>query len=101
MKLITALSSVFLLLPLTSFAASEGQSGVIHITGQVVNSGCAVGQVGGLVSRESRQVELGSGLTVDVDTFHNACSRQSLPFSMTYEALETSTDNGVVTITYL
>ncbi|WP_242487352.1 hypothetical protein [Pseudomonas sp. TH15] len=50
---------------------------------------------------ESRQVEIKPGLKVDVDTYRNACSHQLLPMSMTYEALKTSTDKGIVTITYL
>jgi hypothetical protein len=38
---------------------------------------------------------------VDVDTDRNACSHQSMPISMRYEALKTSTDKGIVTISYL
>ncbi|MFJ4251639.1 hypothetical protein C2E19_24355 [Pseudomonas sp. DTU12.3] len=101
MKLKTALPYVLLLLPLTTFAAPGSQSGEIRFTGQIVDSGCAVGRVGGLSATESRQVEIKPGLKIDVDTYRNACSHQSLPMSMTYQALKTSTDKGIVTISYL
>ncbi|EJN27329.1 hypothetical protein [Pseudomonas sp. GM80] len=101
MKLKTALPYVLLLLPLAAFAAPGSQSGEIRFTGQIVNSGCAVARVGALSAAQSRQVEIKPGLKVEVDTDRNACGHQSLPISMSYEALKTSTDKGIVTITYL
>ena len=101
MQLKTALPYVLLLLPLTAFAAPASQSGEIRFTGQIVDSGCQVGPVGAFVARESRQIEIKPGVKVDVDTERNACSHQSMPISMRYEALKTSADKGIVTITYL
>ncbi|GGK28070.1 hypothetical protein SAMN04490189_3539 [Pseudomonas koreensis] len=101
MKLKTAVPYVLLLVPFTAFAAPASQSGEIRFTGQIVDSGCAVERAGALSSSVSRQVEIKPGLQVDVDTYRNACSHQVLPFSMTYEALKTSSDKGIVTITYL
>jgi type 1 fimbria pilin len=101
MQLKTALPYVLLLLPLTAFAAPASQSGEIRFTGQIVDSGCQVGPVGAFVAREPRQIEIKPGVKVDVDTERNACSHQSLPISMRYEALKTSADKGIVTITYL
>jgi type 1 fimbria pilin len=101
MKLKTALPSVLLLLPLTAFAAPASQSGEIRFTGQIVDSGCQVGPVGAFASREFRQIEIKPGVKIDVDTDRNACSHQSLPIAMHYEALKTSIDKGIVTITYL
>ncbi|WP_180700010.1 type 1 fimbrial protein [Pseudomonas crudilactis] len=101
MKLRTALPSVLLLLPLIASAAPASQSGEIRFTGQIVDSGCQVGPVGAFASRESRQIEIKPGLKVDVGTDRNACSLQSLPISMRYEALNTSTDKGIVIISYL
>ncbi|MFJ2461923.1 type 1 fimbrial protein [Pseudomonas neuropathica] len=101
MQLKTALPYVLLLLPLTAFAAPASQSGEIRFTGQIVDSGCQVGPVGAFVARESRQIEIKPGVKVDVDTERNACSHQSLPIFMRYEALKTSAYKGIVTITYL
>ncbi len=101
MKLKTALPYVLLLLPLAALAAPASQSGEIRFTGQIVDSGCQIGPVGTLASHESRQIEIKPGVKVDVDTDRNACSHQALPISMHYEALKTSTDKGIVTITYL
>ena len=101
MNLKTVISSVLVLLPLTVCAAPQPLSGEIRFTGQIVDSGCDVGQVGALATSESRQIEPAPGVKVDVDTYRNACSRGALPFSMTYEPLKTSTDNGIVTINYL
>ncbi|MFJ2360599.1 MULTISPECIES: type 1 fimbrial protein [Pseudomonas] len=101
MNLKTALASVLVLLPLAVCAAPQSTSGEIRFTGQIVDSGCAVERAGSLASDVSRQVEIKPGLQVDVDTYRNACSHQSLPFSMTYQALKTSSDKGIVTITYL
>ncbi|MBA4273236.1 MAG: hypothetical protein C0438_09080 [Pseudomonas sp.] len=101
MNLKTVISSVLVLLPLTVCAAPQPLSGEIRFTGQIVDSGCEVGRVGALVTSESRQIELKPGVKVDVDTYRNACSRGALPFSMTYEPLKTSIDNGIVTINYL
>ncbi|WLH34684.1 type 1 fimbrial protein [Pseudomonas sp. FP2196] len=101
MKLKIVISSVFVVLPLTVCAAPQTTSGEIRFSGQIVDSGCEVGRVGALNSSESRQVELTPGLKVDVDTYRNACSREKLPMTMTFEALKTSTDKGIVTIEYL
>jgi type 1 fimbria pilin len=101
MNLKTLLSSVLILLPLTAFAAPQTSSGVIRFTGQIVDNGCEVGRVGTLASSDSRQIELQPGMKLDVDTSRNACSHQALPFSATYQALKTSTDKGIVSITYL
>nr|WP_315446692.1 type 1 fimbrial protein [uncultured Pseudomonas sp.] len=101
MKLKTALPYVLLLLPLTSFAAPGNQSGEIRFTGHIVDSGCEVGRVGALSSSESRQVELKPGLKLDIDAYRNVCSHETLPMTMTFEPLKTSTDKGIVTITYL
>ncbi len=96
----TALASVLVLLPVAVCAAPQSSSGEIRFTGQIVNSGCAVERAGALSSSVSRQVVIKPGLQVDVDTYRNACSDQALPVSMTYEALKTSRDQGIVTITY-
>lgn len=101
MKLKTVLPYVLFLLPFTALAAPGSQSGEIRFTGQIVDAGCAVGRVGALAGNESRRVELQPGLAFDVDTYRNACSGQSLPISMRYEALKTSSDKGIVTVTYL
>ncbi|RBB98319.1 type 1 fimbrial protein [Pseudomonas sp. MWU12-2115] len=101
MNLKTALASVLVLLPLAVCAAPQSTSGEIRFTGQIVDSGCAVERAGSLGADVSRQVEIKPGLQVDVDTYRNACSHQSLPFSMTYQALKMSSDKGIVTITYL
>ncbi|MFJ2483610.1 type 1 fimbrial protein [Pseudomonas sp. NPDC087598] len=101
MKLKTALPYVLLLLPLTSFAAPGSQSGEIRFIGQIVDSGCEVGRVGALSSSELRQVEIKPGLKLDIGTYRNACSHEALPMNMTYESLKTSTDKGIVIITYL
>ena len=101
MKLKTAMSCVLLLLPLTTFAAPGSQFGEIRFTGQIVDSGCAVERAGALSSTEARRVEIKPGVNVDVDTYRNACSHQALPLSMSYEPLQTSTDKGIVTSTYL
>ncbi|WP_166218800.1 type 1 fimbrial protein [Pseudomonas atagonensis] len=101
MKLKTALPYVLLLLPLTAFAAPGSQSGEIRFTGQIVDSGCEVGRVGALNTRESRQVEIKPGLKLDIGTYRNACSHETLPMNMTYVPLKTSTDKGIVVITYL
>jgi len=101
MKLKTAMSCVLLLLPLTAFAAPGSQSGEIRFTGQIVDSGCAIGRAGTSSSSEFRRVEIKPGVQVDVDTYRNACSHQTLPVSMSYKPLKTSTDQGIVTITYL
>ena len=101
MNLKTVISSVLVLLPLTVCAAPQPLSGEIRFTGQIVDSGCQVGPVGAFAARESRQIEIKPGVKVDVDTERNACSHQALPISMRYEALKTSTDKGIVIITYL
>jgi type 1 fimbria pilin len=100
MKLKTVMPYVLLLLPLAAFAAPGSQSGEIRFTGQIVDSGCAVGRVGALSANESRQFELTPGLKIAVDTERNACSHESQPFTMSYEALKTSSDKGIVTISY-
>jgi type 1 fimbria pilin len=101
MNLKTVISSVLVLLPLTVCAAPQPLSGEIRFTGQIVDSGCEVGRVGALVTSESRQIELKPRVKVDVGTYRNACSHRALPFSMTYKPLKTTTDNGIVTISYL
>jgi hypothetical protein len=101
MKLKTVFPYVLLLLPFTALAAPGSQSGEIRFSGQIVDAGCAVERVGALVGSESRRVELEPGLAFDVDTHRNACSGQSLPISMRYEALKASSDKGIVTVTYL
>ena len=101
MKLKTVLPYVLLLLPLTALAAPGSQSGEIRFSGQIVDAGCAVGRHPALAGNESRRVELQPGLAFDVDTYRNACSGQSLPISMRYEALKTSSDKGIVTVSYL
>ncbi|MBC8996477.1 type 1 fimbrial protein [Pseudomonas sp. N40(2020)] len=101
MKLITVIFSVFVLSPLTVSAAPQTTSGEIRFIGQIVDSACEVGRAGTLSSSESRQIELKPGLKLDVDTYRNACSHDALPMTMTFEPLKTSTDKGIVTITYL
>jgi type 1 fimbria pilin len=101
MKIKTITSIVLVVLPFTAFAAPQGTSGEIRFTGQIVDIGCELGRSGTLVSSESRQVEVRPGLKLDVGTYRNACSRQALPFSVTYEALKTSSDKGIVTVKYL
>ncbi|MDR9864694.1 MULTISPECIES: hypothetical protein [Pseudomonas] len=101
MKLVTVIFSVFVLLPLTVSAAPQATSGEIRFTGQIVDSGCEVGRVGTLSANESRQIELKPGLKLDVDTYRNACSHETLPMTITFEPLKTSVDKGIVTIAYL
>lgn len=101
MKLKIAISAALVLFPLSVFAAPQASFGEIRFSGRIVDSGCEVGRVGALGSKESRQVEVKPGLTLDVDTYRNACSHGALPLSVSYEALKTSSDKGIVIISYL
>ncbi|WP_409316110.1 type 1 fimbrial protein [Pseudomonas sp. KCJK9016] len=100
MKLKAVLSIVLVLLPFSAYAAPQIATGVIRFTGQIVDPGCAVGRVGTLGVKEARPVEVRPGLTLDVDTYRNACSRKALPLSVSYKALKATTDMGIVTVSY-
>ncbi|MBV4485210.1 type 1 fimbrial protein [Pseudomonas sp. SWRI153] len=101
MKFKSAIASLLVVLPLAVSADPQSASGVIRFSGQIVESGCEVGRVGARDAGTLRQVELKPGLTIGVSTFRNACSGEVLPFSITYDALKTSTDKGIVILSYL
>ena len=96
----------------TSVASANG--GVINFSGQVVNTGCAVQPLSGHQPFAAmREVRVSSEITLVVDTYRNACSGGTIPFSPLFKALnplevegsagffvDRTSTSGVVTLTY-
>ena len=108
MKLTFLFSSVLLFIPLAVTAAPRSESGQISFVGQIVEAGCAVGQAGAVQFTESRRLQVTPGVSVEVNTYRNACARGSMPLTATFERLSsdgigvvTTSEKGIVTITYL
>lgn len=82
------------------------QDGVLVFHGQLVNSTCAMNQSGRKAATGPFfKVQVQPGVFLDVNTQHNVCSGETVPFTSQYQALPAATvqgaqAGGVVTITY-
>ncbi|MEB0044895.1 MULTISPECIES: type 1 fimbrial protein [unclassified Pseudomonas] len=107
MNLKVVVSSVLLLMPLGVSAAPQVSSGQIDFVGQIVDSGCQVGRAGAQSFTQSQRVQVQPGLSLDVDTYRNACGHGTIPFSTAFEPLKASSngsvsgpESGIITVTY-
>lgn len=102
----------FMLGSVVLFSVASGayaaNGGVIGFHGQVVNSTCEVHRPSSTESPEQRQrLQVAANVMLVVNTQANVCSHDLLPFSTQYSALQTgdpsvdtSSESGVVTLTY-
>lgn len=99
MKFITLLLIVPTLMASTAALAAEGRLG---FTGQVTNASCEVLPVTSLA--QGKEVKVTAHQSIIVDTAHNACTGQAIPFTTHYQPI-VSADSGlantaVLTLTY-
>lgn len=105
---------LFSVVVFTFSAGVSANGGVIHFSGQVVNTGCAVQPLSESPYFKAIQpVRVTSEITLAVDTYRNACSGDVMPFNTVFTAFSSSetaggtgfspdkkSKNGVVTLTY-
>lgn len=99
MKFITLLLIVPTLMASTATFATEARLG---FTGQVTNASCAVLPMTGLA--QGKEVKVTGHKSIVVDTVHNACTGQAIPFTAHYQPV-ISADSGqantaILTLTY-
>jgi type 1 fimbria pilin len=91
-----------------------GANGELRIGGSLVNPSCAV-LTGAIATglQSTQRVKVTEDMQINVDTFRNACSEQSLPFTAQYRALPVpvsdakvskhsaqASGSGILTLTY-
>lgn len=109
MNLKIVVSSVLLLMPPAVDVHADGGSGRIGFVGQIVDSSCEVGRAGSVdFAGHSQAVVVSPQLTLTVSTAGNVCRHGSIPFMTRFEPLlasdanvDSRSDKGIVTITYL
>jgi type 1 fimbria pilin len=102
MKFITLLLIVPTLIASAAALATEGR---MAFTGHVSNASCAVLPLEGLAQgSEVREVKVTERLNIVVDTSHNACAGQVIPFTTHYQpsisAEPGRANTAILTLTY-
>jgi type 1 fimbria pilin len=104
-----------LLLPvLIACTGAVAANAELRIGGSLVNPSCAV-LTGAITTglQSPQRVKVAENMQINVDTFRNACSEQSLPFTAQYRALSVPVSDakvskqsaqvsgsGILTLTY-
>ncbi|KPC16191.1 hypothetical protein ALQ72_05374 [Pseudomonas syringae pv. maculicola] len=90
-------------------AFSWAKDGVLSLHGSIVNSSCSVSRSDVTTSdAHSRVLEVAPGVNMLVNTEHNACGDQAVPFVAHYQAIPVTAQTGgdarpdavVITLSY-